>query len=171
MTIWHGSNSPGILKEKSSITSYPSNGSTGGISLELLVVELDEDGILDELVEEELLILLELLDEDELTLEELLLDELGIELLEELELLGVLVVLLSCLEDEVVELLDVFEVVDEVLLLSSLDVVVTLSFVLSLIKDELKLDELVTTPTLHEDITNEVNNAKALKTCLFFITP
>lgn len=135
------------------------------------MVELDEDGILDELVEEELLILLELLDEDELTLEELLLDELGIELLEELELLGVLVVLLSCLEDEVVELLDVFEVVDEVLLLSSLDVVVTLSFVLSLIKDELKLDELDTTPTLHEDITNEVSNANALKTCLFFITP
>ena len=87
------------------------------------MVELDEDGILDELVEEELLMLLELLDEDELTLEELLLDELEIELLEELELLGVLVVLLSCFEDEVVELLDVFEAVDEVFLLSSLDVV------------------------------------------------
>ena len=134
------------------------------------MVVLDEGGILDEL-EEELLILLELLDEDELTLGELLLDELGRELLEVLELLVVLVVLLSCLEDEVVELLDVLEVVDEVLLLSSLDVVVTLSFVLSLIKDELKLDELVTTPTLHEDITNEVSNANALKTCLFFITP
>ena len=134
------------------------------------MVELDEDGILDELIEE-LLILLELLDEEELTPEELLLDEVGRELLEVLELLGVLVVLLSCLEDEVVELLDVFEAVDEVFLLSSLDVVVVLSFVLSLTKDELKLDELVTTQTLHEDMTNEVNNAKAPNTCLFFITP
>ena len=85
MTISHGSNSAGILKEKLSITSYPSNGSTGGISLELLLEELTLLEGAELLLEEELL-------EDELVLLELLLEVE--ELLDTLE-----VTLLILLED------------------------------------------------------------------------
>ena len=56
----------------------------------------------------------------------------------------------------------------DVVVLSSLEVV--LSLVLIVLSKELNEDALVVAPTLHEGITNAVNNAKALKTCLFFIT-
>ena len=57
----------------------------------------------------------------------------------------------------------------DVVVLSSLEVV--LSLVLKVLSKELNEDTLVVAPTLHEGITNAVNKAKALKTCLFFITP
>ena len=69
--------------------------------------------------------------------------------------------MLSCLdvlEDEVVVALLV------VVVLFSLKVV------LSTLVKVLSLEEIELTPTLHEGMTNAVNNAKALKTCLFFIT-
>ncbi len=56
----------------------------------------------------------------------------------------------------------------DVVVLSSFEVV--LSLVLIVLSKELSEDALVVAPTLHEGITNAVNKAKALKTCLFFIT-
>lgn len=113
-----------------------------------LLIELEEEGILEEL-------LLEI----ELTLLEVV-----------LELLGALeLVLLSCLEELEVEVLVGTEVTLVVVpLLSSLDVV--LSKVLVVLSKELKKAALDVTPTLHEGMINAVNKAKALKTCLFFIT-
>lgn len=113
-----------------------------------LLIELEEEGILEEL-------LLEI----ELTLLEVV-----------LELLGALeLVLLSCLEELEVEVLVGTEVTLVVVpLLSSLDV--ALLKVLVVLSKELKEIELDVTPTLHEGMINAVNKTKALKTCLFFIT-
>lgn len=56
----------------------------------------------------------------------------------------------------------------DVVVLSSLEVV--LSLVLKVLSKELSEDALVVAPTLHEGMMNAVNKAKALNTCLFFIT-
>jgi len=106
-----------------------------------------------------------LLEEDELEVEKLLEEEL---LLEELDVL--------LLVDEEVKLLEV-ETTEDVLELSIFEVVVSLgvdvlvlSSLLLVLEEELKLEELLILPTLHEERINPVNNAIALKTRLFFIT-
>ena len=81
------------------------------------------------------------------------------------------------LEDDEEDTLLEVEITEDVLELSIFEVVVSLdvdvlvlSSLLSVLEEELKLEELLILPTLHEERINPVNNAIALKTRLFFIT-
>ena len=57
----------------------------------------------------------------------------------------------------------------DVVVIYSFEVVLPLE-VLKVLSKELNEDALVVAPTLHEGMMNAVNKAKALNTCLFFIT-
>ena len=131
------------------------------------MVLLDELTELEELLE--LLVwLLELFDEEELEVETLLLIKL-----EELELKLEDVLLEDVLskreELDELELVET-EVIEDVLVLSSFEVVVSVvSTWLRVSLKELLLESLLITPILHDERMKPVNNANALKTRLFFI--